>query len=167
MQILGWRESVGMNSLGIDKIVAKVDTGARTSALDATHITEFLDGEITFVRFTVNPGSGQPSLECTAQVIEQREVTDSGGHVEKRYVISVQLQINDLEWPAEVTLTDRGTMKYRMLLGRSALRKRFQVDPSRSFLSLKNASGNSAEARQSSAEVSRLMDEWPDSDEEE
>lgn len=132
---LGWREWVSLPDLGIDRLAAKVDTGAKTSALDATAISEIEQDGMSFVRFTVDAGSKglQQQHECTAQVVDQREVRDSGGHVELRYVIRTEVVVDGLRWAVEMTLAERSSMKYPMLLGRQALRGRFVVDPQRSF----------------------------------
>tara|TARA_R110002110_G_scaffold303525_1_gene517586 strand:+ start:4726 stop:5187 length:462 start_codon:yes stop_codon:yes gene_type:complete len=133
---LGWREWIGFPDLGIPSIKAKVDTGARTSALHAFSVEPFQrDGDL-WVRFAIHPQQRDDTqvLTCEAPVMEQREVRDSGGHVELRYVIQTDLLLGNERFQAEVTLTDRDTMKFRVLLGRTAMRGRYTVDPSRSYL---------------------------------
>lgn len=132
---LGWREWVAMPALGVDHILAKVDTGARTCALHSFYIDPFeRDGE-EWIRFGLHPDrdSNTRVIDCEAKVKERRDVTDSGGHTENRYVIETTLKVGDAQYSAEVTLTNRDNMKYRFLLGRNALRRRFAVDPARSF----------------------------------
>lgn len=134
--IIGWREWVGLPDLGIAKIKAKVDTGARTSALHAFALQPFIDNGVSRIRFDIHPmqHNNEEVITCTADVIDQRLVTDSGGHEEMRYVIITSIVIAGQTWPIEITLTERENMLFRMLLGRSALRKRFIVNPARSFV---------------------------------
>lgn len=138
-QTLGWREWVSLPDLGIDPIKAKVDTGARTSALHAFEVDPFeKDGE-TWVRFSIHPLQYDTDkvVTCEARVLDQRRVRDSGGHAEMRYVIRSTIVVGDSPVEAEITLTDRETMKFRMLLGRTALRQGYVVDSARSYLSRK------------------------------
>ena len=133
---LGWREWIAMPDLGIYRIKAKVDTGARTSALHAFRVEPFERNGTPWVRFAVHPVQGDHSqvIHGEAPVLEQRLVRDSGGHQELRYVIETTLRVGDNAFAAELTLTDRDNMKVRVLLGRGAMRGRFLVDPSRSYL---------------------------------
>ena len=133
---LGWREWVSLPELGIPGIKAKIDNGARTSALHAFEVTPFTDNGVWRVTFRIHPlqGNDERVISCTADVIDERTVTDSGGHKEQRLVIETPLSIGPHSWPIEVTLTARDNMLFRMLLGRTAFRGRAQVDPSRSYL---------------------------------
>ncbi len=133
--VLGWREWVALPELGIDAIKAKVDTGARTSALHAYKITPFEEAGKRRVRFTVHPVQRHklPVVECVADVIDERLVTSSSGFRERRLVIRTPLEIGGRTWPIEITLTDRDEMSFRMLLGRQALRRKVLVDPGRSY----------------------------------
>ncbi|MFZ2315404.1 MAG: ATP-dependent zinc protease [Gammaproteobacteria bacterium] len=136
LPLIGWREWVGLPDLGINKIKAKVDTGARTSALHAFSLRPFIENGKDRITFDIHPMQHNIDhiITCTADVIDKREVTDSGGHTEERFVIQSLITIAGQTWPIEITLTERENMLFRMLLGRSALRKRFVVNPARSFV---------------------------------
>lgn len=136
LNVLGWREWVGLPDLGIEAIKAKVDTGAKTSALHAHYITPYEEKGVLWVKFGLHPNQNDTltSIDCVVRVKDRRPVTDSGGHTEKRFVIETSLRINNLLFPIEMTLTDRENMRFRMLLGRNALKGLFLVDSQKSFL---------------------------------
>ncbi len=121
--ILGWREWVSMAQLGLPAIKAKIDTGARTSALHAFSIETFGPEHQPKVRFGVHPVEGRDDIEvyCTATVIDRRQVISSNGQSEMRYIVRTPVKIGAREWPIEVSLSNRETMAHRMLLGRTAL----------------------------------------------
>lgn len=135
-RIVGWREAIAIPALGVEEIIAKVDTGARTSAIHAFFVEPFTgDDGRAWVRFGLHPIRKQqhPELVVEAPVKDRRQVSDSGGHTEERYVIETELHVGDEVVLAEVTLTDRESMAYRMLLGRTALRGHFIVDSDLSY----------------------------------
>ncbi len=137
---IGWREWVSLPELKINAIKAKVDTGARTSALHAFSLKPFKEGNQDKISFDIHPVQNDTSeiVTCVADVIDLRWVSDSGGHREERYVIKTPIILGDHQWPIEITLTERDSMLFRMLLGRTALKRRFLINPSRSFITTKN-----------------------------
>lgn len=154
--VLGWNEWVALPGLKVPRIKCKVDTGARTSALHAYYVEEFEEDSVHRVRFGLHPMQGDTSKEihCVADVIDTRNVTDSGGHTEARIVISTPVIIGNYTWPIEITLTNRDTMRYRMLLGRAAIEDNFVVDAGASCLM-----GDPSNSPASLAYVSRRHDE--------
>jgi len=133
---LGWREWMALPDLGLPAIKAKIDTGAKTSALHAYYTERYqLDG-VDMVKFLIHPIQLNYDfhVECHTPIIDCREVTDSGGHREMRFVIESNIIIGSEQWPIELTLTNRDTMRFRMLLGRSAMDNRAVVDPGASYL---------------------------------
>lgn len=133
---LGWREWVALPELNVDRIKVKVDTGARTSAIH-TYFTEvFYEGETKRVRFGLQPlqNDTETQVVCTADVVDERQVKDSGGHTQKRLVIQTPVIIGQQQHNIEITLTQRNKMTFRMLLGRTAIEGRYLVDPAASYL---------------------------------
>ena len=134
--MLGWREWVSLPSLGLGQVKAKIDTGARTSSLHAFELRDFHDNGIHKVEFKMHPRQRDRDtvVVCVADIVDQRTVTDSGGHREQRWVIETTIGLGQHVWPVEMNLTSRDDMLFRMLLGRTALKGRALVDPSRSYL---------------------------------
>jgi hypothetical protein len=133
---IGWREWLALPDLGIAAIKAKVDTGARTSSLHVEHQEEFeRDGE-RWVRFTVVPASRKRKLPLVreARIVDARPVTDSSGDRASRVFIRTRLQIGPHDWEIEMNLTNRRAMLFPMLLGRTAMAGRVEIDPEQSFL---------------------------------
>lgn len=132
---IGWREWLALPELGLPAIKAKIDTGARTSALHAWRVEPFNDGGAPWIRFAMHPLQRNTALSttCMAPVADRRAVSDSGGHREARYVIETLMRMANHERRIEITLTDRDTMLFRMLVGRTAMRG-LRVIPNRSFL---------------------------------
>jgi hypothetical protein len=132
---VGWREWVGLPALDIPALKVKVDTGARTSALHTYFVEPFrLDGRER-IRFGLHPLQGRETLQLVreADIVDYRQVSDSGGHREWRYVISTQLELGGHLREIEMTLTNRDSMRFRMLLGRTAMAG-LLVDPNSSYL---------------------------------
>lgn len=134
--IIGWREWLDLPDLGITGIKAKIDTGARSSALHAFHIKEFEKNGQRMIDFQVHPyqKDKETTINCESKLLEWRNVKDSGGHKQDRPVILTPVKIGGQVWNIELTLTNRDVMGFRMLLGREAVRNRFLVHPGDSFL---------------------------------
>ena len=135
-EIIGWKEWIALPDLGIPAVKAKIDTGARTSALHVFDLKEFeVDGR-QMVKFGIHPLQRRRDIirYGTAPVLEQRRVKDSSGHSEKRFVIQTRAVLGDVSWPIDITLTNRDLMLFRMLLGRKAVENRFLVNPGRPYL---------------------------------
>lgn len=134
MQPVGWREVVALPELGIIGIPAKIDTGARTSSLHAVNIDLFdRDGE-EVARFDLDFGGGRPYRRCEAIRVAHRTITSSNGATEERLIVKTVLSMGGEDFRAEFSLADRSDMVFPMLIGRTALRKRFLVNPGRSYL---------------------------------
>ncbi|QYK43518.1 MAG: 30S ribosomal protein S6--L-glutamate ligase [Paracoccaceae bacterium] len=133
---LGWEEWVALPGLGLPALRAKVDTGARTSALHAFDIEPFGPASAPHVRFLIHPIPGREdvTIACSAPIRDRREITSSNGETETRLVIETEVVLGARRWPIEVSLTDRGGMAYRMLLGRQALGEGAMVSVAEGFL---------------------------------
>ncbi|MEX2120325.1 MAG: RimK/LysX family protein [Pirellulales bacterium] len=141
MTTIGWREWLSLPELHIDAVKAKVDSGARSSALHAFDIELFRRGTKPMVRFKVHPLQRDTQLTVTseAELVGHRLVRNSGGYETLRPVILTAVELLGQRWPIELTLTGRDAMGFRMLLGRQAVRRRFLIDTCRSYLGGKRA----------------------------
>ena len=134
--IIGWREWIAFPEFGIKAVKAKIDTGARTSCIHALHVKPFSRDGQDWVKFQVHPlqRDAKTTVDIEAELVEYRRVVSSTGHASLRPVVVTAIKIFDIQWSIELTLTSRDEMGFRMLLGREAVRGRFLIDPSKSFL---------------------------------
>lgn len=133
--LVGWREWVSLPSVGVRWIKAKIDTGARTSALHAFDMEDFDDGGERFVRYSVHPWqkNDDDAVEVVSKVVDQRLVRSSNGQEEERLVVVHDVRLADRVVAAEVTLSRRDEMGFRMLIGRQALAQGYLVDSGMSY----------------------------------
>jgi hypothetical protein len=133
--VIGWREWVQLPGLLELPIKAKIDSGARTSSIHSFGSRRFSDGGAPHVEFLLHPlqGSATPEIACIAPVLDERMVRSSNGESERRIVVETLARLGDIDWRIELTLADRDVMGFRMLLGREAIRRRFLIDPGRSY----------------------------------
>lgn len=136
LPLIGWREVISLPQLNIPEIKAKIDTGARSSALHACAIEHYDEKGQAMIRFWVHPyqKNTQYSIEAAAKLLEMREVRNSGGVAQLRPVVETVVELGERKWSIELTLTNRDVMGFRMLLGRQAVRNQFLVDPGQSYL---------------------------------
>lgn len=134
--VVGSEEWVSLSKLKIPFVKARVDSGAKTSSLHATNIQPYQKDNETWVNFDVFPiqNDGKRKISCKALVVDKRVVKSSSGDREERFVVRTEISLNEQKWDIELTLTNRDSMGYRMLLGRQAMMGRIIVDPSESFL---------------------------------
>lgn len=132
--LIGRHEWCQLPTLNIPAIKAKIDTGAKTSAIHASNIKHFTKRGNHYVDFCIHPlqGTERVTINCKAPIIDERYIMSSNGHKEHRYVIATSLRLGDNLWPIELTLSNRDPLRYRMLLGREALDNRVLIDPSTS-----------------------------------
>jgi hypothetical protein len=133
--VLGWREWAVLTDLGLPRMRAKIDTGARSCALHVDAQWRFSESGVPWVGFRVSSGRRRiRTVEAAAPLLDEREVVDSGGHRGLRPFLRTTLWLAGQARPVEINLTDRGGMLFPLLVGRSALGGAFTVDPARSFL---------------------------------
>jgi hypothetical protein len=144
--VIGWREWVGLPDLGIPRVKAKVDTGARSSSLHAFHMQPFERDGVEWIRFQVHPLQRKSAETVTveAPILEYRSVRSSSGVSQRRPVIVTRIELLGVSWPVELTLARRDQMGFRMLLGRQAFRGRFLVDAGRSYRGRKSVKKTSS-----------------------
>ena len=145
LPVVGWREWLKLPALGVARIKAKIDTGARSSSLHAFHLESFRRDGAEWVRFEIYPRqrSTKITVQAEAPVLEYRNVVSSGGHATIRPVVLTEVELLGQRWTIELTLANRDSMGFRMLLGRQALRGRFLVHPGRSYFGGKPARSKS------------------------
>jgi ribosomal protein S6--L-glutamate ligase len=134
---IGWKEWFGLDYLGLPAIKGKIDTGAKTSSLHAFNIESFYLEDVEYVKFDIHPLQKNKNLArtCFARVVDRRMVSDSSGKKEKRFVIKSGVRIGEKKFVIELTLANRDSMLFRMLLGRDAVKQaKMLVDVSKSFL---------------------------------
>lgn len=133
---VGWREWITFPDFGGIRVKAKVDTGARTSSIHATAIEHVARDGRDWIDFCLFPHQNNHDtfVKCSAPMVERRVITDSGGHAEDRFVVLARIGLGAQTWDIELSLTQRDTMGFRMLLGRTAIRNRFVVLPGKSYL---------------------------------
>ncbi len=150
--ILGSEEWCSFPELGIPAIKARVDSGAKTSALHAINIVPFMKEGVNWVKFDINPiqNNLKTVIHCEALLIDKRIVKSSSGYREQRFVIQTKITIGEDSWAIEMTLTNRDSMGFRMLLGREAMSGRILVDPEQKYLLGQNSTENLIELYQSS-----------------
>jgi len=136
LSVIGWREWFSIPALGIPHIKAKIDTGARTSALHTFELNVYQgDSGKERAKFRVHPLQKNLDyvVECDCELLDKRSVKDSGGHEEIRPFVRLPVTLGEHTWEINVSLTNRDNMKFRMLLGRTAMAKRFLVNPALSY----------------------------------
>lgn len=133
--VVGWREWIALPELGLRAVRTKIDTGAKSSALHVSEMERVVRDGLPWVRFGLKLKRTRPELRwCEAQITDEREVTDSGGHTTLRPFIQTLVVLGPLQFPVEVNLTNRSQLLFPMLLGRTALAGRALVDSSASFV---------------------------------
>ncbi|WP_245549959.1 ATP-dependent zinc protease family protein [Kiloniella laminariae] len=132
---IGWREVISLPTLQIKDMKAKIDTGARTSALHAVDIKPFIQDGKDWVEFWVPLHHHRHGVQCFCEVVDQRHIKNTGGEAQERYVVKTTLVLGQQNWPIEVSLANRRSMGFALIIGRTAIRgKRILVNPGRSFL---------------------------------
>jgi hypothetical protein len=134
--LIGWREWAAFPDFGVGRIKAKIDTGAKTSAVHAFGVRTMEREGVLWAEFRLHPEQKRrrPEIRCAAPVVDRRRIRSSNGRVEERLVVRTVLALGGREWPIELSLANRDEMGFRLLLGRDAFRKDFVINPGKSFL---------------------------------
>lgn len=131
---IGWSECVDLPDLGLRRIKAKIDTGAATSSIHATRVNPLvIDGQL-IIEFWFRAHRREPARKYRAPGVEQRRIKSSNGAVELRYVIETTMMLGSIRWKGRMTLANRTTMTFPILIGRRALRRGFRVDCARKWV---------------------------------
>jgi len=133
---IGWREYVGLPEFHIDHVKAKIDSGARTSALHAEEIQPYDQNGVGFVSFLIPFIGCEKGVRCSAKIVDKRPIKNTGGVAEDRYIVKTILTLGQERWPVEVSLTSRQSMRFPVIIGRTAIREKgFLLNPGKSYLS--------------------------------
>lgn len=133
--VIGWHECISLPEMGLLDFAVKVDTGAKTTALHAENIETFAQGGEKWVRFTAPSPHGSTGQTCEFPVYTKRDITNTSGTPETRIVIRTPMVLAGRRWKIDISLTDRGNMRFPLILGRRALRSRnILVHPDQSYL---------------------------------
>ena len=133
---IGWQEWAGFPELCTTRIKAKIDTGAKTSAIHAFSVSEFERDGAPWASFILHPVQRRklPEITCQAPIVDRRMIRSSNGIAQERLVIRTTMRMGDREWPVDLSLTNRDDMGFRLLVGRDALKKSILIHPARTFL---------------------------------
>lgn len=134
--VIGWREWAAFPDLAVEKINAKIDTGAKSSAIHAFRIREIdIDGE-PHAEFFLHPlqGRTRPEIACCEPIVDRRVIRSSNGQEAERLVIRTRLAMGERIWKIDLTLADRDAMGFRLLIGRDALGRKYLVNPAASYV---------------------------------
>ncbi|MFP7569530.1 ATP-dependent zinc protease [Marivita sp. S2033] len=135
LTVIGWHECISLPELGLKDFAVKVDTGAKTTALHADDIETFMRDGKKWVRFRSPDIPGLPQRTCEFPVFTKRDITNTSGTPESRIVIRTPMILAGRRWKIDISLTDRGTMRFPLILGRRALRRhKIVVHPGKSYL---------------------------------
>jgi hypothetical protein len=134
MTEIGWCELVDIPSLGLNKIHAKMDSGAATSSIHATRVKPFEKDDRQWVEFSFHPSAKDHIRRLQAPVVEMRNVRSSNGKQQLRYVIEAQFSLGNISWKGQLTLANRGSMAFPVLIGRRGLRRGFVVNSKKKWI---------------------------------